>query len=89
VIRGQPAFEHLPVLTVQPARHHRSCVQIQPNTSFRCGCDCHHYNRLTVNSQLLKSYCRLLTVWLLRVTLVVTLLTVDSGSYTALERISS
>ena len=30
VIRGQPALEHLPGLTVQPARHHRSCVPIQP-----------------------------------------------------------
>jgi hypothetical protein len=88
VIRGQPALEHLPGLTVQPARHHRSCVHIQPNTSFRCGCHCHHYQAI-VNSQLSTEFCCLLTVGPLRVTLVITLLTVDSGCYTALERISS
>ena len=32
VLRGQPALEHLPGLTVQPARHHRSCVHIQFNS---------------------------------------------------------
>lgn len=87
MIRGQPALEHLPGLTVQPARHHRSCVHIQPNTSFRCGYDYHHYDRLltvnfvgflsTVDSAPSAGHT------------MVTLLTVDSGSYTALERISS
>jgi len=57
VLRGQPALEHLPGLTVQPARRHRSCVHnIQPNTSFRCGCHC-TTTRVIVNSQLSTDLC--------------------------------
>jgi hypothetical protein len=35
MIRRQPALEQFPGLSIQPARHYRSCVHIQPYTPGR------------------------------------------------------
>jgi len=56
VLRGQPALEHLPGLTVQPARHHRSCVHIQFNSPSGVVVTATTTSTI-VNSQLLTNTC--------------------------------